>query len=103
MNRKQRRAKGITDRPKTYTMTEEQLTELKYQHSLQGIKYAVTGLSAVIVMALHDEFRFGVGRCKKALKRINDKFECVLAGTVELDDMISWCKEFGIEIAEMEE
>lgn len=97
MNRAERRRNKSTEKPKTYTLNEEQIRQVKHE----AMADAFTILLAIPVLVLHDKFGFG----KVRLDRFNhyvlmwlaeiDKGNTTVA---EIKDILK--REAGIEIME---
>ena len=106
MNRAARRRKQKelekVKKPPTYNLSQAQLQAIimedlrKAQHD--AMNYAVKGLTAAFVISLHDEFEFGPKRLQRLLDKANLQFECIDAGTVTVEDLIEWCKDYGVNI-----
>lgn len=102
--RRQERAKGKTP---TYNMSQGQVaaiakqtidTEIE-QAKKEGIHYAVEVSAAIFMVTLNQLYGFSTGRLTKVLQKFNETFDCINAGTVDVEDFIKHCvEEFGIEI-----
>lgn len=98
MNRQQKRHSKSNEIPQgviANAMKEELVAIRK-----EVLQYATTRTIAAFVVALHDVEGFGHKRLKRVLEKVNTEFECVDAGMVTLDDLLSMCTEYGITIKE---
>lgn len=101
MNRKQRRALGIKDHPKTYNLneyqvkekTKEAIKEAIVETKKEAVQVATKRVIAAMTVALHDQFGFGKVRLERWMRKATQIFECIEAETVSCDDLIEWCKE----------
>ena len=85
----------------TYNYTEKQIKAMVLAESKrikdEATKDAVYALTCVFAQALHDEYGFGKNKINNLLSRTMFKFECILDGTVKLDEIREWCEEYGIK------
>lgn len=110
MNRAARRRKQKelekVKKPPTYNLSQAQLKAIvdkEVQERLEEVKHlaineTIKGLTAAFIISLSDEFGFGIKRMSRLLDKVQNQFECIEAGTVELEDLIEWVLEFGIDI-----
>lgn len=90
----------------TYNVNQKQLSDLvhnKVEDRLEEIRSeaiskTVQAYTAAWIISLYDEFNFGHKRLQRVLNKVENQFECVTAGTVTIEDLVNWCKEYGIEI-----
>ena len=102
MNRKQRRQKRDNAPVKTYNMNQRQLQSI-IDNEMQEIKsksinFTISAMQAAFVIALHDEFGFGPQRLERLISKVENQFDCIIEGTVELKDLIQWAEEYGVKI-----
>lgn len=107
MNRAERRRlqKEAAKAP-TYNVNQKQLSNLirdgvndrLEEIRNETISKTVQAYTAAWVISLHDEFNFGHKRLQRVLDKVQNQFECVTAETVTVEDLVNWCKEYGIEI-----
>lgn len=107
MNRAERRRlqKEAAKAP-TYNVNQKQLSDLvhnKVEDRLEEIRSeaiskAVQAYTAAWIISLYDEFNFGHKRLQRVLNKVENQFECVTAGAITIEDLVNWCKEYGIEI-----
>lgn len=64
----------------------------------EAINKTIQAYTAAWVISLHDEFQFGHKRLQRILKKVENQFECITAETVTVEDLVNWCKEYGVEI-----
>lgn len=83
MGRKERRAMGITQKPKTYVLTDEQIAQIKKE----AVDEAVTLLLTIPVTVLHDKFGFGRIRLDRFSHYVFGWIEGIQKGEVSLDEL----------------
>lgn len=107
MNRAARRRKeGESTKAPTYNINQAQLkatVDREIQERLEEVKHlaineTIKSLTAAFIISLSDEFGFGIKRMSRLLDKVQNQFECIEAGTVELEDLVEWVLEFGIDI-----
>lgn len=107
MNRaERRRLQREQQKAPTYNINQKQLSNLirdEVNSRLEEIRNeaiieTAQAYTAAWIISLHDEFQFGHKRLQRILKRVDNQFECVIAETVTVEDLVNWCKEYGIEI-----
>lgn len=107
MNRaERRRLQKEQQKAPTYNINQKQLSDLvrnEVESRLEEIRNeaiskTVQAYTAAWVISLHDEFNFGHKRLQRILNKVENQFECVTAETVTVEDLVDWCKEYGIEI-----
>ena len=85
----------------TYNYTEKQIKAMVLAESKrikdEATQDAIYALTCVFAQALHDEYSFGKKKINNLLSRTMFKFECILDGTVKLDEIREWCEEYGIK------
>lgn len=59
MNRAERRKNAVTTKPRTYVLTEDQITKLKQEAANEATRKAFLMFMSIPVMVLHDKFGFG--------------------------------------------
>ena len=107
MNRaERRRLQREAAKAPTYNVNQKQLSNLirdgvndrLEEIRNETISKTVQAYTAAWVISLHDEFNFGHKRLQRVLSKVENQFECVTAETVTVEDLVNWCKEYGIEI-----
>lgn len=107
MNRaERRRLQREAAKAPTYNVNQKQLSNLirdgvndrLEEIRNETISKTVQAYTAAWVISLHDEFNFGHKRLQRVLDKVQNQFECVTAETVTVEDLVNWCKEYGIEI-----
>ncbi len=107
MNRaERRRLQREQQKAPTYNINKKQLSNLVRDEVSsrleeirnEAISKTVQAYTAAWVISLHDEFQFGHKRLQRILNKVENQFESVMAGTVTVEDLVNWCKEYGIEI-----
>lgn len=102
--RRQERAKGKTP---TYNMSQAQVVAITKQTmdaeiaqaKKDAIHYAVKASAAIFMVTLNQTYGFSTARLTKVLTKFNETFDCINAGTVDVEDFIKHCSdEFGIEV-----
>lgn len=107
VNRSQRRRNEIakTKKTPTYNYTEQQLRQIILDGVTERVNdvrsNTITYLSAAFLISLHDEFEFGNKRIARLLERVKNQFECIEAGTVTMDDIVDWCKQYGVKLEDL--
>ena len=56
----------------------------------KAITFTKEAVLAAICIVLKDEFQFGPKRYKQLLDRFDNQWDCVIAGTVSIDDLVKW-------------
>lgn len=107
MNRAaRRRAQRGADKLPTYNVNQSQIKDLVTKELEQqmeeveqlAISMTTAGVTAAFIIALHDEFGFGIKRLEKILDNINSQFEAIEGGYITVEDMLEWCYDYGIDI-----
>ena len=107
MNRaERRRLQREQQKAPTYNINQKQLSNLVHDEVKdrleelrnEAISKTIRAYTAAWVISLHDEFNFGHKRLQRVLDKVQNQFECVTAETVTVEDLVDWCKEYGIEI-----
>lgn len=107
MNRAARRRKQReADKSPTYNVNQSQVKTLVAKELEQqieeveqlAISMTTAGVTAAFIIALHDEYGFGIKRIEKILDNINLQFEAIEDNYITVEDMIQWCYDYGIDI-----
>ena len=102
MNRANRRRKGVAKTSPTYNISQQQLKDMvsdEIEETKQkAISYTTSCLSAAFIIALHDQYGFGIKRLENVLDKVKLQFECIDAGTVTVEDLVAWCLDYGIKV-----
>lgn len=101
-----RRLKKEAAKAPTYNVNQKQLSNLIHdgvndrlkEIRNETINKTIQAYTAAWVISLHDEFNFGHKRLQRVLNKVENQFECVTAETITIEDLVNWCKEYGIEI-----
>lgn len=65
----------------------------------KAMKYATTRTLAVMLIALQDTNGFAKVRQQKVVSKFNYIIDCIDAGTVDIEELIMYCKEeFDIDL-----
>ena len=64
----------------------------------KAIEYTIKSLSAVIAISLHDKFGWGKERINRLLSYAGNQYACCNKGTVSIDDIMQWAREYGVNI-----
>ena len=86
MNRAERRKQGKSaPKPKTYVLTEDQITKMKNDAVDEATRKAFLMFLSIPVMVLHDKFGFGKQRLTKLMDYC---YEAVLHDEVRLMELV---------------
>jgi hypothetical protein len=90
MNRAERRKHDIKAKPKTYTLTDAQLMQIKNQ----AVEKALVLMLGLPVMVLHDKFGWqGDDRLQKFMDRVLELYDSFNQGYITLEDIIRTVEE----------
>lgn len=97
-NRKQRRnankqSAGVKAQMLQSKITEHKVSAVKAATIHTTLNYATEVFMTIFALTLRDELGFGEVRVKRVLNRVEEKFDNVLAGYVNLEDMKEVVKE----------
>lgn len=102
MNRESRRAK--TKKSKEPLDKQALVEELRRRLNKKveaeihkAIENTQEWLLEVVAISLMDEFDFSKEDVRRLIAKVNNQFDCVLAGTVDIEDFTTMCKEAGFE------
>lgn len=102
MNRKERRRNGITQKPATLCIKEnelqQELSTLSKAVKEETIKQTIELVTGTMALALNNEFQFGATRINRLISRINTELECIHEGHLSRDDVQNWCKDNDINL-----
>ncbi len=99
MNRKQRRANGIKDSVRTYTLTNAQIEEIKKNAAKEAIEISLVAMMGLPLIVLRDKFGFGKQRLEKFEESLVEQYKCFDEGYIELDTLKDAIKqETGMEV-----
>lgn len=93
MNRAMRRQ--LINNPQLFNKTIITYTE---EQQRKAIEFAIKSMAAVVAISLHDKFGWGKDRINKLLAYAGNQYACCNKGTVNIDDIMQWCREYGVEI-----
>lgn len=100
MNRQSRRLKA---KEKPVISKDDLLKQLHKKFNKQvedkvhkAIENTQEWILQVVCLSLVDEFGFSKADIQKFVDKVNNQFECVLEGTVNLEDFSTMCEEEGI-------
>ena len=96
LNRKQRRKAGITEKPKTYNMTEAQIEKIKADAvreaepkiRAKAVHDAFMLFMSIPVMVLHDKFGFGKIRFDRFMNYVLIWYESVQNGEFTIEHIV---------------
>ena len=89
MNRAERRKQGKSaPKPKTYVLTEDQITKMKNDAVDEATRKAFLMFLSIPVMVLHDKFGFGKQRLTKLMDYCLIWYEAVLHDEVRLMELV---------------
>lgn len=104
MNRAERRRNARNEKPKTYVLTEDQITKLKQDAAYEATRRAFFMFMAIPIMVLHDKFGFGVRRLTKFLDYALIWFDSVQKNETSLTELVKIAeKECGIKVLQQKE
>lgn len=83
MNRAERRRNARQEKPKTYVLTEDQITKMKND----AVKDAVLALLTIPVVVLHDKFGFGQIRLDRFTHYMYGWLDSVQNGEVSFSEL----------------
>lgn len=99
MNRQERRKQKISAKPKTYTLTDGQISKLKADAVKEASEKAFIAMLGLPLLALRDEFGFGRGRLERFTNKLLEEYRCFDEGYVGLDELKQVIKdETGLDI-----
>lgn len=93
MNRRERRKQGISDKTRTYTLTDQQIAKLKADAVKEASEKAFVAMLGLPLLTLRDEFDFGRVRLERFMGRLLEKYECFDEGYVGLEELKQVIKE----------
>lgn len=103
MNRAERRRNAVTSKPKTYVLTEDQITKLKQEAAFEATRRAFLMFMAIPIMVLHDKFGFGRQRLERFLDYALIWFDSVQNNETPLVELVKIAeKECGIKVLQKE-
>lgn len=83
MNRAERRRSAVQQKPKTYVLTEDQITKIKND----AVSEAILALLTIPVIVLHDKFGFGQIRLDRFTHYCFGWLNSVQSGEVSLSEL----------------
>lgn len=100
MNRQQRRANGMKNPVKTYTLTGDQVEKIKNDAAREAMDVAFMAMLSLPLITLHDKFGFGKQRLEKFADGVLEEWKCFDEGYVTIDDLKKILeRETGIKIS----
>lgn len=109
MNRAERRKLGIPYKPETtYTIKHSELHNMVIQAAEKEIervreetyRKSITCVIACYNQAMHEALSLGPERIKRVNKKVNEILQCVDKEVINIQDIIQWAEDYGIEITE---
>lgn len=89
MNRAERRKnKQSAQKPKTYVLTEDQITKMKMDAVNEATRKAFLMFMSIPIMILHDKFGFGKKRLSKFMDYALIWYEAVQSDEVRLMELV---------------
>ncbi len=106
MNRKDRRAAGKAEKPKTYNITQEQLDQMQQlrQEEIEQIREkatrdSLTQMLVIPLVVLRDKFGFGQVRADRFMRYVMLWIDGLDSGEVTMEQLQEICKEaYGVTI-----
>lgn len=101
---RRRKARQVEDnynltKPQVVDITRKTIDKEIEQAKKETLDYAVRVSAAVFLMSVNQLYGFGSKRLIRIMEKFNQTFECINAGTVDVNDFIQHCsEEFGIEV-----
>lgn len=103
MNRAERRRNAVTTKPRTYVLTEDQITKLKQEAAFEATRRAFLMFMSIPIMVLHDKFGFGRQRLERFLDYVLIWLDSVQTGETPLNELVKIAeKECGINVLQKE-
>lgn len=93
MNRQNRRKNGTKGKAKTYTLTDDQIRQLKKDATEEAIQTAFILMMGIPCLTLRDKFGFGSERLTRFMDTSMMWYESVQNGEVTLDEILKTIKE----------
>ena len=73
--------------------------EKEYQDKLKRIQLkSIKAMLASILITLHDNHKWGKKRLNKLMQQAMKYYEDTDEGLIEIDDIIEWLKDYGVEL-----
>ena len=88
MNRAERRRNARSEKPKTYVLTEDQITKMKND----AVSEAMLALLTIPVVVLHDKFGFGQVRLDRFTHYVYGWLDSVQTGEVAFSELQKICE-----------
>lgn len=99
MNRQQRRQQKISGKPKTYTLTDQQIARLKADIARKSSERAFVAMLGLPLITLRDKFDFERESLERFTDELLEEYKCFDQGYVRLDELKQIIRdETGIEI-----
>lgn len=93
MNRQERRKQRILAKPRTYTLTDQQISKIKADAGKEASEKAFVAMLGLPLLALRDEFDFGQEKLERFMDKLISEYECFDQGYVSLEDLKQVIKE----------
>lgn len=93
MNRQERRKQKIPVKPKTYTLTDQQIAKLKADAVKEASEKAFVAMLGLPLLTLRDEFDFEREELERFMDKLISEYECFDQGYVSLGDLKRVIKE----------
>lgn len=87
MNRRERRRQGINDKPRTYTLTDQQIAKLKADAVKEASEKAFIAMLGLPMITLRDGFGFGRVRLERFMDRLIEEYKCFDEGCIGLEEL----------------
>lgn len=99
MNRQERRKNKDAAKPKVYTLTEDQIKQIRYEERNKAIDAAFTAMLGLPLLALRDVYGFGKERLERFIDNLLEKYDSFREGYITLEDLQQTIKdETGVEL-----
>ncbi len=89
MNRADRRKSGVKEKPKTYTMTDAQLAQVRKDAQAEWFLMQL----AIPALVLHDKFGFGENRLNDFINPCLTWMQCVHDGEATMEEIVAECEK----------
>lgn len=100
MNRSQRRTQGVKTKPKTYTLTDEQIAKIREDERGKCLDTAFILMMAIPVTVMHDKNGWGSKRLERFTDQVLDLYEAFDQGYVTFEDLTNTLEaETGIKLS----
>lgn len=87
MNRKQRRENGDMSRPKTYTLTDVQIKQIKLSEAEEASRKAFIAMLGLPLIVLRDDYGFGKKRLEEFTEALMKQYKCFEKDYITLEEL----------------